>query len=273
MDPKLQRRVQRYGWDKAAGYYERFWQKQLEPAQTRLLEMASLQRGERVLDNSCGTGMVTFPAAEAVSPGGEILGTDISETMVETAREEARKRGLENASFDRMDAEQLTYEDGGFDVALNALGLMYVPDTLKAVQEMHRVLKPRGRAVAAVWGQRDRCGWAEVFPIVDHRVTSEVCPLFFLLGTKDTLQRKFEKAGFANIAVDRINTILHYDSAKEVLGAAFEGGPVALAYSRFDERTREEVHSEYLASIEPFRADETYDIPGEFVVARGMKES
>ena len=152
MDPKLQRRVQRYGWDKAAGFYEKFWEKQLEPAQTRLLEMAKLQPRERVLDNSCGTGMVTFPAAEAIGPDGEIIGTDISETMVETARAEAKKRGIGNATFERMDAEHLTYQDGGFDVALNALGLMYVPDVLKALQEIHRVLKPGGRAVAAVWG-------------------------------------------------------------------------------------------------------------------------
>ena len=47
MDPKLQRRVQRYGWDKAADFYEKAWQNQLEPAQARLLEMANLQPGER----------------------------------------------------------------------------------------------------------------------------------------------------------------------------------------------------------------------------------
>ncbi len=273
MDPKLQRRVQRYGWDKAADYYEDFWQKQLEPAQNRLLEMAELQPGERILDNSCGTGMVTLRAAEIIGPDGEIIGTDISETMVETAREEAEARGIGNTAFERMDAEELAYEDGGFDTALNALGLMYVPNTLKAIQEMHRVLRPGGRAVAAVWGQRDRCGWAESFHIVDARVTSEVCPLFFLLGTKDTLRRRFEKAGFTDVAVDRINTILHYDSPEEVYGAAFEGGPMALAYSRFDEPTRNDVHSEYLTSIESFRTGKTYDLPGEFVIASGIKNS
>ena len=273
MDPKLQRRVQRYGWDKAANIYEEFWQQQLEPAQTKLLEMAELKPGERVLDNSCGTGMVTFPAAEAIGAEGEIIGTDISETMIETAREEAEACGIRNATFERMDAEELVYEDGGFAAVLNGLGLMYVPDTLKAIQEMHRVLKPGGRALAAVWGQRDRCGWAGSFHIVDARVSSEVCPLFFLLGTKDTLQKKFEKAGFTNVAVDRITTILHYDSPEEAYGAAFEGGPMALAYSRFDETTRSDVHSEYLASIETFRTGDAFDVPGEFVIARGIKNS
>ena len=45
MDARVQRRVQRYGWDKAAGYYERFWARQLEPAQRRLLELAALEPG------------------------------------------------------------------------------------------------------------------------------------------------------------------------------------------------------------------------------------
>ena len=56
MEPSLQRRVQRYGWDKAALYYESAWQHQLRPAHDLLLEMAALQEGEKVLDIACGTG-------------------------------------------------------------------------------------------------------------------------------------------------------------------------------------------------------------------------
>ena len=67
MDARLQQRVQRYGWDRAASTYEKSWQKQLEPAQARLMELASLSPGERVLDLACGTGLVTFRAADAVA--------------------------------------------------------------------------------------------------------------------------------------------------------------------------------------------------------------
>jgi hypothetical protein len=49
------------------------------------------------------------------------------------------------------------------------------------------------------------------------------------------------------------------------------GGPVALAYSRFDDATREEAHAEYLTSIEPYRNGKRYEIPGEFVIARGER--
>ena len=271
MDPKLQRRVQRYGWDRAASYYERYWQKQLEIAQTRLLEMAELHPGEKVLDVSCGTGMVTFRAAEGVGPQGKVRGTDISQTMIDTAREEAARRGLSHVTFERMDAEKLDVEDGSFDVVLNALGLMFVSDVGKAVREMHRALRAGGRAVAAVWGERGRCGWSGVFPIVDSRVESEVCPLFFQMGTRDTSQKRFESTGFVDVAQERINTILHYDSADAALGAVLQGGAMALAYSRFDDSTRDEVHNEYLASIEPYRKGAAYEVPAEFVVTSGRK--
>ncbi len=66
MDPRLQRRVQRYGWDKAVGEYEAGWRAQLEPAQSLMLDMVALQPGEHVLDTACGTGLVSFRIVVAV---------------------------------------------------------------------------------------------------------------------------------------------------------------------------------------------------------------
>ena len=147
------------------------------------------------------------------------------------------------------------------------LGLMYVPDPVKALCEMRRLLRPGGRAAAAVWGARRNCGWAEIFPITDARVASEVCPMFFHLGTGDMLARTFEAAGFTEIRAQRLTTTLRYASAEDALGAVFRGGPVALAYSRFDDATRRAVHAEYLDSIAAYRTGGGYRVPGEFVVA------
>jgi ubiquinone/menaquinone biosynthesis C-methylase UbiE len=271
MDARLQRRIQRYGWDKAAAHYEPLWREQLAPAQRRLLAMAELRRGERVLDVACGTGLVTFPAADAVAAGGGVVGVDISQTMVDAAAALAESRGVSHATFARADAEDLQFEDETFDAALCALGLMYVPDPVAALSQMRRVLKRGGRTVQSVWGHRNNCGWAEIFPIVDARVHSEVCPMFFHLGSGDALAYALEKAGFENITVDRLSTTLCYDNDEDALGAAFAGGPVALAYSRFDDKTRDEAHAEYLDSIAPFKKNGSYEIPGEFVVARGTR--
>ncbi|NIR46282.1 MAG: methyltransferase domain-containing protein [Gemmatimonadetes bacterium] len=272
MQPKLQRRVQRYGWDKASVHYDRYWARQIEPSQALLLEMAQLRPGDRVVDIACGTGLVTWPAAEAVGPDGLVVATDISDRMVELVNDEAERRGLGQVRGARMGAEELELDDDSFDATLNALGLMYVPDPVRALNEMRRVLRPGGRAAAAVWGRRDRCGWAEIFPIVDCRVETEVCPLFFQLGTGDALEYAFEAAGFDRITSRRISSSLHYEDEEEALGAAFVGGPVAMAYARFDDATREEAHAEYLESIEPYRNGSGYRIPGEFVVTLGFNE-
>jgi ubiquinone/menaquinone biosynthesis C-methylase UbiE len=269
VEAKLQLRIQRYGWDKASADYEAYWSRQIEPAQKRLLEMVALRPGERVLDLACGTGLITFPAAMAVGAGGSVVGTDISARMIELGREEAVKRGLANVTFQRADAGSLDLPENSFDVALCSLGLMYVPEPLNALRLIRRLLTPGGRMGAAVWGRRDRCGWAGIFPVVDARVKSEVCPMFFQLGTGDSLSSAMSMAGFEDIRVDRLATRLEYSSAEEAIGAAFAGGPVALAYAHFDRETREQAHAEYLQTIEPYRCGEGYSIPGEFVVATG----
>lgn len=271
MDSRLQLRVQRYGWDRAAEHYEGGWARQLRPAQDQLLAMAALAPGERVLDLACGTGLVTFPAAEAVGPDGAVVATDISEAMVARIHEGARQRGLTNVAAQRADAETFPFDDAAFDAVLCGLGLMYAPDPSASLVGALRVLRPGGRMVAAVWGDRRRCGWAEIFPIVDSRVRSEVCPLFFQLGTGGSLEMQMEAAGFEGVDADRFASELLYTSEDEALGAAFLGGPVALAYSRFDERTAAEARAEYLGSIAPYRDGAGYRIPGEFVVARGSK--
>lgn len=272
MDARLQHRVQRYGWDRAASYYEQAWQKQLEPAQTRLLEMAALRPGERVLDVACGTGLVTFRAAAAVGTGGAVVGTDISEEMVKRCGENAAARGLAHVSFRREAAERMDFPDGTFDAVLCALGLMYVVDFAGSIREMHRVTKPGGRAVSAVWGRRAGCGWAEIFEIVQRRVQSDVCPMFFQLGTGEVQKQLFEAAGFAGVRSERMNVTLEYAGGEDACIAAFAGGPVAMAYSRFDEATRAGAYAEYLESIAAFRRGDGYAIPGEFVVTFGRRE-
>jgi ubiquinone/menaquinone biosynthesis C-methylase UbiE len=267
MDPRLQRRLQRYGWDRAVVAYEAGWRDQLEPAHSLMLDMVALSPGERVIDVACGTGLVSFRAAAAVGREGAVVGTDISGEMVETARCGAAERDLANVRFERGDAEALPLPDAGFDAAVCGLGLMYVPDPVGALCEMRRLVRPGGRAAAAVWGARRSCGWAEIFPITDARVASEVCPMFFHLGTGDVLARTFEAAGFSDVRAQRLTTTLRYASAEDALAAVFRGGPVALAYSRFDEATRRAVHAEYLDSIAAYRNGGGYAVPGEFVVA------
>lgn len=266
MNADLHRRIQRYGWDRAADLYEPLWQAQLADARATVLEFATLAPGEQVLDVASGTGLVAFEAARAVGRDGRVLGVDVSSRMVELARQQSQRLETANCSFAAMGAEALTLAEASFDVVLCTLGLMYVPDPGLALREMRRVLRPAGRLVIAVWGERANCGWSALFPIVDAEVASEVCPLFFQLGQAETLARTCVDAQFEVTQQRRITTHLIFSSAQDACDAAFVGGPVALAWSRFSQDVRARVCARYLEAIEPWRSSGGYAIPGEFVV-------
>jgi SAM-dependent methyltransferase len=266
MESRLQRRLQRYGWDLASADYEPLWQAQLACVHDELIARASLVPGEHVLDVACGSGLVAFRAAEAVGPHGQVVGVDLSGQMLDAARRRAEERYVRNASFQRMDAEDLQIPDASFDVVLCALGLMYMPEPEQAVREMRRVLRPGGRMLVAVWGERSRCGWSALFPIVDAEVASDVCPRFFRLGQGDTLVRVCADARFAVMELRRMDTTLDYANADDACNAAFVGGPVALAWSRFDSEVRARVCTRYVEAIGDWRHGETYRVPGEFVI-------
>lgn len=272
MKPEFQRRIQRYGWDKAATYYNTGWQDQLWSAQRQLIAETDFKESQSVLDISCGTGLVTFPIAEQVGPDGLVTGIDLSEKMIDQAVVQAEQKSIKNVRFTHMDAESLDFPDNHFDAVICSLGLMYFPFPEKALKEMYRVVKPGGRASALVWGARKNCGWAGIFPIVDKRVSSDVCPMFFRLGTGDVLQSIFQaEVGFKEVNSMKFSPILHFKDGKQACIAAFWGGAVALAYNKFDDKLKAEVDKEYLESISKHKNGSGYNIPAEFVIADGIK--
>ena len=266
MDARLQRRVQRYGWDLAADAYERHWHGPLAGVQAELLALAAPSPGESVLDIACGAGVMAVAAARAVGPAGRVTGVDLSDAMVQAAQRRAQELSLDQAAFARMDAEQLQFPDAHVDLVLCALGLMYVPDPDAALREVHRVLRPGGRAVLAVWGERARCGWAPLFGIIDAEVHSEVCPLFFGLGQGAALASRCASAGLQVTHQRRRSDSLDYANEADACAAAFAGGPAALAWSRFDTAVRERVQLRYLEAIAPFRHGQGYRVAAEYVI-------
>ena len=271
MNPNLQRRVQRYGWDAAAAHYEPGWAGQLTPAHDRLMAVSHLASGMRVLEVACGSGLITARIAGAVEPAGEILATDLAQVMVDETARMASERGLAHVTTQRMDAEKLDISDGSFDAAICALGLMYVPDPARALAEMARVTRPGGQVSILVWGERRNCGWADIFPIVDARVASEVCPLFFGTGGQGVLLNMAKASGLTGAEEWRDTIELVWPDQESLLAAMIDGGPIALAAKRFAEEVRTEVDREFLDTVSEFRqADGSYAIPAEFVTVTGL---
>lgn len=270
MDAKLQLRVQRYGWDAAAPVYDNAWRERLVHVQRALIDACDLKPGQRVIETAAGSGLVTFPIAEAVAPGGQVVATDLSGDMAAMGMENAERLGFESVTFERMNVESITHEDDSFDRAICSLGLMYTPDPVAALREMTRVVRPGGRVAVLVWGERKKCGWADLFPIVDARVKSEVCPLFFGLGVPQALKSAMTDAGLREIEEHRLSQTQHFRNRDELLEAYIDGGAVALASKRFDESTRRGVDDEFLASVARYRNGSGYSIPVEFVLAVGV---
>ncbi|MFV2002676.1 MAG: class I SAM-dependent methyltransferase, partial [Paracoccaceae bacterium] len=248
------------------GYYQDSWQAQLAAAQETYLEMAGLKPGMAVLETACGTGMVTRRIADQVGATGRVLATDLSGEMIAILSRELAAGRLDNVRTARMGAEALDVDDDSFDAAICALGLMYVPEPRTALAEMARALRPGGQVVATIWGERRNCGWAEIFPIVDAHVASEVCPMFFASGAPGLLVADFASVGLVNIRERRQTEQLAFSDANSLIRAVVQGGPVALAVKRFSEPVLQEVSEQFLASVADCRQrDGSYLVPGEFV--------
>jgi ubiquinone/menaquinone biosynthesis C-methylase UbiE len=98
-----------------------------------------------VLDVGTGTGSVAIGFAEGI-PGVEVVGLDLSDVVLELARDNARESEVpESISFEEGDAEGMPFEDDTFDLVISSDTLHLVKDPIKAFNEIHRVLKPQGR--------------------------------------------------------------------------------------------------------------------------------
>jgi arsenite methyltransferase len=101
--------------------------------------------GERVLDVGCGPGYYCAELLEQVGPGGSVVGIDGSAAMLALA--ERRCAGHENVAFHEGDATSLPVGDGDFDAAISVQVQEYVPDVDAGLAELHRALRPGGRAL------------------------------------------------------------------------------------------------------------------------------
>ncbi len=118
----------------------------------RLVELAQIEPGARVLDVASGTGAVLFPAAERAGAGGRVIGIDLADQMVAKTAGEIRRRGLAQAEIRRMNAEALAFDDASFDCVTCGFALWFIPDLAGALSEMRRVLRPGGRLVVSTSG-------------------------------------------------------------------------------------------------------------------------
>jgi len=107
--------------------------------------IAPLRPGETVLDIGCGAGMDLLLAARKVGSEGKAIGVDMTDAMMDCARNAAARSGLRNVEVRQGDATRLPVEDSSVDVVISNGVLNLVPEKERAFQEIARVLRPGGR--------------------------------------------------------------------------------------------------------------------------------
>ena len=126
----------------------------------RMLDLAGLRPGSRVLDIATGRGEPAVRAAARVAPDGFVLGTDISDDMLDFARARAAAECVTNLTICVTDGETLAgVPEQAFDAALCRWGLMFFDRPRHALESARRRLRPRGTIVAAVWAAPEYVSW------------------------------------------------------------------------------------------------------------------
>lgn len=105
----------------------------------------ALRPGETVLDLGSGAGMDAFLAARQVGPEGRVIGVDMTDAMLEKARENARKTGASNVEFRKGEIESLPVEDESVDAIISNCVINLSPEKHRVFREAFRVLRPGGR--------------------------------------------------------------------------------------------------------------------------------
>jgi SAM-dependent methyltransferase len=107
--------------------------------------LASLKKDEVVLDLGSGAGFDCFLAASKVGLNGKVIGVDMTPEMIEKARENAKKNGVENVEFRLGEIENLPVADNSVDVVISNCVINLSADKPRVFREVHRVLKPGGK--------------------------------------------------------------------------------------------------------------------------------
>ena len=267
-------------WDAAAEAWHRWaptlrsW---LGPATERMLDLAGVASGCRVLDVAAGAGDQTLQAAARVEPGGSVLATDISPAILAFAAEEAKRAGRANVSVRAMDGENLDLGDASFDVVMSRVGLIYFPDQQRALAEMRRVLVPGGRVAAIVYATPETNGFFSV-PVSIVRRHAKLGPPLpgqpgpFSLGQPGVLEETLRRAGFRDVKAETIAAPLRMTSAGECLRFEQESfGALHQMLSSLDTEARAAAWADVGTALRELEKDGAFSGPCELVVAVGTK--
>ena len=279
-DPVKYKNTTHDQWQAAAAAWYR-WSPTLNQwlgkATDKMLEMAAITNGHRVLDIAAGAGEQSITTAKKVGPSGYVLATDISSNILEYAKQMAHQAGINNIETKVMDGENLTLEAETFDAVISRVGLIYFPDQQKALKEMLRVLKRGGKVAAIVYSTPEKNKFFSV-PVSIIRNRAKLPPPLpgqpgpFSLGAEGIIEKAFSQAGFTNVKSELVESPLLLPSAKECVRFEKESfGALHQMLSGLSDSEKESVWEEIEKELQKFKSENGFVGPCEMVVAVGEK--
>jgi SAM-dependent methyltransferase len=234
----------------------------------RLVERLDPQPGDTVLELAAGTGDTGFLVASRIGDGGRLISTDFSPSMLEAARREGRRRGLDNVEYRVLDAEDMDLDDSSVDRVVCRWGYMLMADPAAALAETRRVLKDGGCLAFAVWAAPEKNPWASIPGIAlvqrGHLSAPEPgAPGIFSMADPDRIRALVTGAGFGEPKIEQVDVSWPLSSADDHwrLMVMKLAAPLAETIGRLDEDERKEIRSEVRSGIEP-TIEEHGSIPG-----------
>ncbi len=172
------------------------------------------KKGMSVLDLGCGTGKQIFAIADAVSPGGLIVGLDISDAAVEIVNETAKKRNLDNVKAIKGSLDDCVnlLADSQFDLILSSYAIYYASDMKNLLIQLKKILKPKGQIFVCGYGAGTNHEMTEII--------NKVSPAEKAKPVGDFIsEREINEIGshYSRIRTIRLHNTIRFDSAEDVL--------------------------------------------------------
>ena len=224
IDPKKYKVGQRQGWNSVANGWQKWW-KTTETAggniSRRLIELAEIKQGSRVLDIATGIGEPSITTAHQVGKSGHVVAIDISPQMLSIAKQRAISLGLQDViEFKEGDTETIDLQTSTFDAALCRFGLMFLPNLGAGLSNIYKSLREGGIFATAVLASPDKVPFISLALNTALKETNSPPPSIntpgpFSLSDENLLNDSFIKSGFENITIERLDMIFDFDSAEE----------------------------------------------------------
>lgn len=281
MEPQLEqiREQQKESWNKFSSGWKK-WDALtmdfLKPMGDEIIRLLNPKNDDVVLDVAAGTGEPGLTIASMLN-GGKVIITDLSDDMLEIARENATQRGIKNIETRACDVSELPFTDNTFDAISCRFGFMFFPDMLLAAKEMVRVLKPGGRMATSVWNVPEKNFWVTaIMGTINKNMELPPpppgAPGMFRCSRDGLISDLFLQAGLKNISQKEITGKLNCKTTDVYWNMMTEiGAPIVAALSKADEAMKEKIKEDVYQAVNQKYPDGNVLIDSSALVIYGEK--